>query len=124
MIAIIYVCGMYTFAFALFHLGFWRMFNWERDLKKISFANRGIMQILNIQIIYYFFFTAFICFLFPTELLTTKLGNFLLGATSLFWLIRTFQQFIFFRMSNYKIHILTIVFLLGAIIFAIPILSK
>ncbi|MET4083030.1 hypothetical protein ABIB40_002997 [Pedobacter sp. UYP30] len=124
MITIIYICGVYSLALALFHLGFWKIFNWKVALKKLNFANQGIMQILNIQIIFYFFFTAFMCFVFPTELLSTKLGNFLLGATSLFWLIRTFQQFVFFRVNNYKIHILTIVFLLGAIIFAIPILIK
>lgn len=124
MITLIYIGGIYSLAFAIFHIGFWKMFKWNSELKKLSFANKGIMQILNIQIIFYCFFIAFICFVFPTDLLTTKLGNTILVATSLFWFIRTIQQFIFLRANHYKIHILTIIFLAGAIIFILPVLMK
>lgn len=123
MATIIYVCGFYSLAFALFHIGFWKMFNWNSELKNLSFANKGIMQILNVQLTYFCFFVAFICFAFPSELLTTNLGISFLAGTSLFWFIRTVQQFIFLRANNYKIHILTILFLAGAIIFAIPVFS-
>mgnify|MGYP003394935012 CR=1 FL=1 len=121
---IIVICGLYNVAFALFHCGFWKMFQWNSELKKLSFANRGIMQILNIQISYYFIWTAIICFVFPTELLTTKLGNWFLIGNSIFWLLRTIQQFIFLRANHYKIHVLTIIFLVGTILFTLPILSK
>ncbi len=119
---IIFLCGLYNIGFALFHISFWKIFKWDSDLKKLSFANRAVMQLLNVQIIYYFIFVAFICFTLPTELLTTKIGNYFLGGTSLFWFIRTIQQFIFLRANHYKIHILTIVLLIGTILFAIPIL--
>jgi hypothetical protein len=119
---LILLCGFYNIAFAIFHISFWKIFHWNSDLKKLSFANKAVMQLLNVQIIYYFIFVAFICFVFPTELLTTKFGNLFLGGTSLFWLIRTIQQFIFLRANHYKIHILTILFLIGALLFALPIL--
>lgn len=118
---IIFICGLYNIAFALFHLGFWKMFQWNTDLKKLSFANKGIMQILNIQLCYYFILTAIICFVFPTELLTTKFGNWFLIGSSTFWLIRTIQQFIFLRVNNYKIHLLTFIFLIGTVLFLLPI---
>jgi hypothetical protein len=121
---IIFICGLYNIAFALFHFGFWKMFKWNKDLEKLSFANKGIMQILNIQICYYFVLTAAICFAFPSELLTTKFGNWFLIGTSIFWLIRTVQQFIFLRANNYKIHILTFIFLIGTILFALPIFLR
>lgn len=121
---IIIICGLYNFAFALFHFSFWKMFKWDSELKKLSFANKGIMQILNIQICYYFIFTGIICFVFPTELLTTKLGNWFLIGSSIFWLIRTIQQFIFLRASHYKIHILTFIFLIGTILFLLPVLLR
>lgn len=124
MTIMIYLCGFYSLAFAIFHCGFWTFFKWGKELRKLSFANKGIMQILNVQIIYYFLFVAFVCVFFPNELLTTKLGNILLGATSLFWFIRTIQQFIFLRANHYKIHILTFLFLVGTILFALPILIK
>lgn len=107
---LILLCCLYSIGFAIFHISFGKIFKWDSDLKKLSFTNKAVMQILNIQIIYYFIFAAFICFVFPTELLTTKLGNIFLGGTSLFWLVRTIQQFIFLRANHYKIHILAVIF--------------
>lgn len=121
---IIIICGLYNIAFALFHFGFWKMFQWNSELKNLSFANKGIMQILNIQISYYFILTGIICFVFPTELLTTKLGNWFLIGSSIFWLIRTIQQFIFLRANHYKIHILTLIFFVGTILFLLPTLLR
>lgn len=121
---LVVICGLYNLAFALFHFGFWKMFRWDSQLKKLSFANRGIMQILNIQISYYFIWSAIICFVFPTELLTTTLGNWFLLGNSLFWLLRTLQQFIFLRANHYKIHMLTFIFLIGTILFLVPTLWR
>ena len=121
---ILLMCGFYNIGFALFHFGFWKIFNWKVELKKLSYPNKAIMQILNIQICYYFFFTAIICFAFPSELLTTKFGNWFLIGTSLFWLIRTLQQLIFLRANHYKIHLLTFIFLIGTVLFALPIFFK
>jgi len=121
---LVLLCGFYSFGFAIFHASFWKIFHWNSDLKKLSFANKAIMQLLNVQIIYYFIFVAFICFVFPAELLTTKLGSLFLGGTSFFWLIRTIQQFVFLRANHFKIHILTIIFFLGTVLFALPILIK
>lgn len=82
------------------------------------------MQILNVQIIYYFVFAAFVCFFFPGELASTSLGKVFLGGNSLFWLIRTIQQFIFLRARDFRIHILTIIFITGAVLFAVPAFMK
>jgi len=62
---IIYLGGIYSLAFALFNIGFWKIFKWHSELKKMSSANKVIMQILNVQIIYYFIFVTFVCFVFP-----------------------------------------------------------
>ena len=121
---ILIICGLYNIGFAIFHISFWKIFKWNSGLKKLSFANKAVMQILNVQFIYYFIFVAFICFTLPPELLTTNIGNYFLGGTSLFWFVRTIQQFIFLRANHYKIHILTIIFLIGTLLFAIPILIK
>lgn len=96
MTMLIYVCGLYSLAFALFHMGFWKMFKRESELGKLNFANNGIMQILNIQIIYYFLFVACICFIFPVELLTTKLGNFFLAVIVYFGLFVPFNNLFFY----------------------------
>jgi hypothetical protein len=121
---VIYLCGFYCLAFAIFHIGFWKQFNWDKDLKKLLFANRGIMQILNVQIIYFFLLVTFLCIVFPAELQNTKLGNAFLLGCSLFWLIRTVQQFIFFKANSKLINILTVLFIIGTILFALPVFMR
>lgn len=121
---LILIGGFYNIVFALFHSGFWKLWKWDSELNKLTFVNSGIMQILNIQIIYYFIFTAVICFAFPAELLSTKLGNWFLIGTSAFWFIRTIQQFIFLRTNHIIMYVLTITFLFGSILFLIPVFCK
>ena len=119
---IILLCGIYSLCFAIFHIGFWKLFRWKTDLVKLQFPNQGVMQILNIQLIFYFLFAAFVCFTFSTELLETQLGKIFIGANVVFWFIRTIQQFIFFKSESYIIHALTIIFIIGTILFALPLL--
>lgn len=121
---VIFLCGLYSLAFAIFHILFWKIFDWKTDLKKLSFANKGIIQILNSRIIYFFLFVAFLCFFYQDELLETKLGKILLTGISLFWLGRTIEQFIFLKANNMYLHILTIIFAVGTILFAIPLFAK
>lgn len=121
---IIYICGIYSVGFAIFHMLFWRLFNWKKDLKNISFANRAITQILNCRLIYFFLFTAFICFFYAEEVSTTSLGKVFLGGLSLFWLGRTIEQFIFLGYKNKYVNLLTVIFVVGTILFALPILLR
>ncbi|MCL2560697.1 MAG: hypothetical protein FWE10_00020 [Rikenellaceae bacterium] len=124
MTTVIYFCGLLSLAFALFHIGFWKTFKWNEELKKLDVINRGVMQILNVQITYHFFFVAFICMAFPVELQSTKLGNAFLLGCSLFWVIRTVQQFIFFKANDYATYILTTAFIIAAVLFALPVFVR
>ncbi|MGB3079986.1 MAG: hypothetical protein WBB31_12955 [Saprospiraceae bacterium] len=118
----IFLCGVYCIGFAIFHTQFWRIFNWKTDLNNLQPANKAIMQIANVRLIYFFVFAAAICFIFPKELLNTRLGNFFLAGMSLFWLGRTIEQFVFLKIDHPMVHLLTYVFIIGALLFAIPIL--
>lgn len=120
----ILLCGIYSLGFAIFHTQFWRVFDWKNDLNKLSPANKAIMQIANIRLIYFFVFVAAVCFIFPHELSTTNLGRFFLAGMSLFWLGRAIEQFIFLKINHKMVHLLTYIFLLGAIMFAIPLFVK
>jgi hypothetical protein len=117
---VIYVCGIYTFGFAIFHVLFWRLFDWKNDLKKLSIANRAIIQIANLRLIYFFLFVGIICFAFPATLRGTIFGQFFLAGISLFWLGRMIEQFVFLRIRNRMVHILTFIFAAGTILFALP----
>ena len=120
---IIFLCGLYNIGFALFHIGFWRIFNWKKDLQKLNFANKAIMQIFNVQGIYYFFSVAFICFYYPNELQKTSLGRVFLITNALFWVVRAINQVIFLPMNNRVVNLLTIIFILGIVLFAMPLVS-
>jgi len=118
----IFLCGVYSAGFAIFHSQFWRIFHWKNDLSKLLPANKAIIQISNLRLIYFFVFVAAICFIFPDQLLNTSLGRFFMGGMSLFWLGRTIEQFIFLRIDHPLVHLLTYLFLVGAMLFAIPLL--
>lgn len=85
-------------------------------------ANRAIIQIANLRLIYVFLAVSAVCFLVPDDLLTTHLGHVLLGGMSLFWVGRLIEQFIFLRHHRAVIHALSALFLLGAVLFALPVL--
>lgn len=116
----VYFCGIHSLLFALFHLFFWRIFNWKAESKKMNYANRGILQILNLRLIYIFHFLAFICFFFPNELIETTLGKAFLVGFSLFWAGRTIEQFIFFKPNHWLVNILTVLFISGSLLFLFP----
>jgi hypothetical protein len=119
---IVFLCGIHSLGFAVFPIAFWRIFGWKSDLGNISVVNRAILQIANLRLIYLFFVIAAACFFVPNDLLTTRLGHLFLGGMSLFWVGRLIEQFIFLRYNRAMIHFLSLLFLFGAILFAMPIL--
>ncbi|MDQ1098342.1 hypothetical protein QE441_001499 [Chryseobacterium sp. SORGH_AS909] len=118
---VIVICGIYSFLFGIFHLFFWRFFKWKKELAKLSLVNKGVVQILNIQLIFFFFSMAFICFFFTKELVETSLGKTFLVVNSGFWAIRIINQFIFLKINDYRVHLLTFIFFIGFILFLIPV---
>lgn len=54
--------GFYNLGFAIFHLMFWRLFRWKRDLSSLTFINRSVMQILNLCLTFVFLLMAYISF--------------------------------------------------------------
>jgi hypothetical protein len=112
--------GFYTIALIIFHLMFWRIFNWGTDLQALTFLNRAIMQVLNVSLIVVFFMFAYISFAHTHELLTTPLGSTLLVLISLFWLARTIQQIILFRLAHWVSWAFLLLFFTGSLLYGIP----
>ena len=48
------LCAIHSIGFALFHLGFWRLFGWPRTLQATTLPNRAIVQIANVQLVWVF----------------------------------------------------------------------
>ena len=119
----LFCCGLYNLAFAAFHLYFWKIFKWKEDLKRNNVANRAIIQILNIRLIYVFLLMSFIYFFYPTQFLESELGFVLLVGFLGFWVGRTIEQFIFLRVKSKMVTILTIVFFIGIILHGLPLVN-
>ncbi|WP_182334969.1 hypothetical protein [Stenotrophomonas acidaminiphila] len=112
--------GVHSLGFAAFHLAFWRLFDWKRDLAGNSRANRAIMQILNLRLVYVFLGMGALALAFGRELPATPLGRALLGFMALFWVGRMLEQFVFLRIHDWRVHLLSALFALGAALHAVP----
>lgn len=114
------LCAAHSFGFALFHLGFWRLFDWPRTLQRTTLPNRAILQIANVQLVWLFIGVGLLCLLFPNELAGTPLGHAVLAGVSAFWLVRLAGQGIWLRVNHALVHVLSALFALGALLFALP----
>lgn len=121
--AVVALCGLHSLGFALFHLAFWKLFDWPQALRRTNAATRAVTQILNLRLVYVFLGVAALCFLLPQDLLGTRLGRAFLAGMSLFWVGRTIEQFVFLRVNHPLVHALTALFVLGAALFALPLFA-
>ena len=114
---LLWLCAVHSLGFALFHVAFWKLFDWPRSLRSTTLANRAIIQILNTRLIWVLLCVTAALALLPGEIIGTRLGRALLAAMALFWVGRTIEQFIFLRINDRRVHVLTALFLLGAVLF-------
>lgn len=114
------ISAVYSMAFAVFHIFFWRLFEWRKDLGRLTFINRSVMQILNLCLIFVFVLFACLAVAHREEMICTALGRSLLAGISLFWLLRMIEQVFFFGLKRPLSIFLTLVFLVGAILYALP----
>lgn len=106
--SLLYIGAFLHIGLALFHVSFWKVFAWDRQLTKLNPVNKGAMQAMNLALILLFFFFAFISIFFQSELLSSNLGMVLLGFISFFWLVRFFAQYAFFKVEGVYTYIFLI----------------
>jgi hypothetical protein len=112
--------GIYNFGFVVFHLMFWRLFRWREDLRSLSFLNRAIVQVLNLSLTFAFFAFGVLSFAFATAILESTFGRTFLILIALFWLARTIEQIVFFKLHHWGSRAFCGLFLIGAMIYALP----
>ena len=111
------LCAAHSFGFALFHAGFWRLFDWPHSLREAGRANRAILQIANACLIYLFSAVGLLCLLQAQALQHTPLGRALLLGMAGFWLLRLALQFVWLRLNHPLVHGLSLLFAAGAALF-------
>ena len=119
-LALLIAGGLYCIGFAVFHLFFWRLFDWRNELTLLGPINRHVMPIMNWCLIVLFLLFAY-CSLFHTqELLGTELGKSLLVGISFLWLFRAALQVVYFGLKNKVSLCLFVLFLLGFCLYSAP----
>ncbi|MBT8386019.1 MAG: hypothetical protein KJO12_01285 [Ignavibacteria bacterium] len=121
--SVIFAGGIYNIILVIFHLTFWKLFKWKKDLARITFINRAVMQVLNLSLTFVFLIFAYISIFHAQELISTNLGNSLLLLISVFWFLRAIEQTIFFGLKNVISVMFFLFFLLGSIIYLYPFLK-
>ena len=114
--------GLFHLGFAVFHLFFWRLFKWRKDLSSLNFINRAVMQILNLCLIFVFLAAGLISIFYAHDLVITSLGKIIIISISAFWFIRLIEQVIFFGLRKKLSVVLSVLFALGCIVYLVPIL--
>ena len=120
---LILIGGFLWLAVFVFHIFFWKLFRWKKDLGKLTETNKAIMQVLNLCLMLCFLIFAYISIFQSEELLTTSLGKSLLIGMFLFAFFRVIEQFIFFDLKNIRSKIFLLAALLGAGLYLIPLIS-
>ena len=112
--------GLCNISLVVFHLMFWRLFDWQQDLRSLSWVNRAIMQVMNLSLILIFLIFGYLSLGYPRELLDSELGQRLLLLMALFWFARAMQQILFFQLKHWISQVFLLVFLGIALLYAIP----
>ena len=104
----------------VFHILFWRLFDWKHGLESIAKVNKGIIQVLNLCLMLCFLIFAYISLVQTDELLTSSLGKSLIVGMALFGFFRVAEQFIFFDLQLFRSKLVLFGALLIGIVYTIP----
>ena len=77
---LLWLCAVHSVGFALFHVAFRKLFDWPRSLRSTTLANRAIIQILNLRLIWVLLCVTAALALLPGEIIGSRLGRALLAA--------------------------------------------
>ena len=116
---LILIGGVYNLFFAVFHLLFWRIFDWKNDLASLTFLNRAIMQVLNLCLTFVFFIFGSLSLVHPGQMIGTSLGRMLTGLIAVFWLLRAVEQVLFFKLEKWVSWVFLFVFLIGVCLYGL-----
>ena len=96
-IAII-IGGVLSLGLGILHSFYDRIFSWEEDFKKISITNAKVLYTIHIFLIPFFFFYAFLSFVFTRELAHPQgIAIGINGFYALFWFSRGLWQVFYFH---------------------------
>ena len=126
----IYIGGTLTLLLAIFHVRFYRLFNWANDLEKITIINRRILYTVHLALLFLFFMIGTLSIIYAKEL--SQSVGLAFGFNlfySVFWMWRLVWQFLYFKKSKgQKISLigifLMILFVLLVVAYLVPVIYR
>ena len=115
--------GILNLGWALFHLGFPRIFKWDEALAPLDQIQAGIMRIMNLCLAFVFFIFAYLSLVHGPMLLEPGLGRILISLIAAFWIFRLILQLVYFKLSHPASAVLAVFFILTALCYAYPFLQ-
>ena len=114
---------IYNLALVVFHLLFWKLFNWQDDLRSLSVLNRATMQVMNLSLVVVFVMFAYLSLVHTDQLYSTTLGRALLLSIAVFFMLRAALQVLFFRLQHWISYAFLVYFIAGGLLYGIPAIS-
>lgn len=116
--------GIINVMMVLFHLSFWKIFNWSENLKCLNFMDRGIIQVLNVHVAFAVLVFAVVSIFYYKELISTKLGKIMLISISVYYFLRAANQLIFFDITVRSSTIIFIGCIIIGAIYLVPLFTS
>lgn len=112
---LILAAGGFNLLAALFHIGFWRIFNWPKSLAGAGRTNGATLQVINIMLTY-----LFLCFGFALLWFGGVVPNAALLIGAGFFALRASLQPLFYGLLHPASKAIFALALIGAVLHALP----
>ncbi|MBN2091897.1 hypothetical protein JW964_19935 [candidate division KSB1 bacterium] len=111
------IAGIISLLFSIFHLFFYKIFNWSVTLACLDQNNRAIFLTFNLATILMILMITCFSLFYAKELINNKLSRPLLSVFALFYLIRIFSEFLYFGYHGFASLIIILLCLVPAMIY-------
>jgi len=96
------IVGIIFIFLAFIHIVFPKYFEWEKEFKSLSLANRQIMKIHTVFIALTVFLMGLLCLTSANDLMETSLGKKIILGLAIFWTTRLIFQFFGYSSKLWK----------------------
>jgi hypothetical protein len=121
---VVFSYGIISAVFAVFHLGFWWLFDWPASLQYMAMGHRMLMQTFNFCMIPLFFFLTYVYLARRDEILSTGLGRAVLLLNASIYGMRAASELIFGDIRNGQSQFFFILTLLVGLYFLYPVFNR
>ncbi|KUJ55575.1 hypothetical protein [Chryseobacterium aquaticum] len=96
------IVGIIFILLAFIHIVFPKYFEWEKEFRSLSLANRQIMKIHTVFIALTVFLMGLLCLTSANDLMETSLGKKIILGLAIFWTTRLIFQFFGYSSKLWK----------------------